>query len=310
MKKILLLLLAWPLLLYAACPEVPQATPAQLQQWAAAAPDRGVLWRITRDGHSSYLYGTLHVGQASWFYPGPALKQAWTQTDTVALELDLSDPATLLALRDAPGFEPGPELQARLSEQVRAFCLPQAALAGMNPLLVVDSLSGLAAVAEGFDADHGQDMLLLSMALHESRPVVGLETAAMQLAALIPSDPKAAADDLDDGLKELENGSARRSLLLLAAAWNRGDLATLSHIERWCECLVDGQPDPQTVEQLRRINDLRNPHLALRISELHASGKRLLIGVGALHMTGPQALPVLLRGMGFTVERVVPAPKR
>lgn len=54
----------------AACPPVPPAaTPAQVEAWAAQAKDRGVLWRITKGGHSSYLFGSLHVGRAEWAFP-------------------------------------------------------------------------------------------------------------------------------------------------------------------------------------------------------------------------------------------------
>jgi len=33
----------------------------------------------------------------------------------------------------------------------------------------------------------------------------------------------------------------------------------------------------------------------------------VLVAVGALHMIGPTGLPALLKKMGFTVERLVPA---
>ena len=48
----------------------------------------------------------------------------------------------------------------------------------------------------------------------------------------------------------------------------------------------------------------RNPAMAARIKALHDGGARALVAVGALHMTGPQALTVLLKRMGFEVERI------
>jgi uncharacterized protein YbaP (TraB family) len=56
--------------------------------------------------------------------------------------------------------------------------------------------------------------------------------------------------------------------------------------------------------QLRRLNDARNPFLAERIDALITQGHRLFAAVGALHMTGPQALPRLLEQRGYRLERL------
>ena len=55
---------------------------------------------------------------------------------------------------------------------------------------------------------------------------------------------------------------------------------------------------------VKALNDERNPAMAERIDALHGEGQRLFVAVGALHMTGPKALPALLRARGFRVERV------
>ena len=56
---------------------------------------------------------------------------------------------------------------------------------------------------------------------------------------------------------------------------------------------------------LQTLNDERNPKLAAGIDKLISSGKSVFAAVGALHMTGPKALPKLLQEMGYKVERVV-----
>ena len=65
--------------------------------WAAAAQratDHGLLWRIEKNGHTSWLYGTIHVARADWMLPGPAVRSALQQVDSIALELDLLDKGT------------------------------------------------------------------------------------------------------------------------------------------------------------------------------------------------------------------------
>lgn len=92
----------------------------------------------------------------------------------------------------------------------------------------------------------------------------------------------------------------------LAAAWASGDLAAIADFERWCECATTEAERAA----LQSLNDARNPALAAGIAKLHSQGLRVFAAVGALHMTGPQSLPLLLSQAGFAVERLrfVPAP--
>jgi len=53
------------------------------------AKDHGFLWKISKQGHTSYLYGTIHVAKFDWMFPGFHIRQAIDASDTMALELDL-----------------------------------------------------------------------------------------------------------------------------------------------------------------------------------------------------------------------------
>jgi uncharacterized protein YbaP (TraB family) len=86
----------------------------------------------------------------------------------------------------------------------------------------------------------------------------------------------------------------------MADAWERGDLDELANYERWCECVNSAEER----SMMAALNDERNPAMADRIAALHGEGKRAFVAVGALHMTGGQALPALLEARGFRVERV------
>ena len=60
-------------------PAPPSTAPAQASP--AEARDRGLLWRIRKDGRDSWLFGTLHVGRPEWSVPGPVLRQALAGSD-------------------------------------------------------------------------------------------------------------------------------------------------------------------------------------------------------------------------------------
>lgn len=287
---------------HAACPPAPALPGAeQIAAWAASAPDRGLLWRISRGGHSSYLFGSLHVGKAAWAYPGPALRAAWAATEVLAVELDPADVApALAALPKAEALAPA---QARQIEaQARVACLPPGALSALPAMLQLATLTLLEARRDGFDPGFGQEQMLLAWARREGRPVQSLESVQEQLDALAPEAAELPAV-VDGTLRQLRSGQARAPLRKLADAWSRGDLKTLADYPRWCAC-ADTAAERAW---LKRINDDRNLLLAARITALHDAGQRLLVAVGALHMSGPQALPRRLAAEGFTVEALLPS---
>lgn len=306
----------WPLLIAALlwagaaraqdCPNVPLPSAAELRKLEAEAVDRGPLWRIRRDGHDSYLYGSIHVGRPAWLFPGPALREAWGKTELLAVELDSNDPQFMPALRALPPMPLDLRSERRLQAQFRAVCMPEQALAGLHPLLQLVTLIGLSSRADGLDPAYAQEVALMGWARREGRAIHALESVAEQVAALVPADLPTARRELSLGLEQLEKQRLRPVLRRLAEAWEQGDLeALVAASTSPCNC------DDDDIEraQLARINDGRNQALAARIAALHGSGKRVLVAVGALHMTGAKALPRLLLAQGFEIEQVLPKPR-
>lgn len=292
--------MAWLLALRAgACPVAPPPpTPQALA--AAAAQDRGMLWSLQRDGRTSYLYGTLHVGRAEWQQPGPRVRAALAATRVLALELDPSDPAVQREIGAGSATTvPLPEpLRARVARQMQRACLDAALAGSLHPGMLAMLLGIAEARHAGLDPAWGQEFVLLAAV--PGRRVVSLETVALQMQVLMPADPAAAQVLLEQTLEPLEAGRGPQVIGRLAAAWAAGDLETLAQYERWCEC-ADTEADRAA---MRALNDDRNPGLAARIAALHAEGAPVFAAVGALHMTGPKALPQLLQAAGFEVRRV------
>lgn len=294
-------------------PQAAAPSPDQVRDGLRGARDRGLLWRLEKDGQIGWLYGTLHVGRLAWSFPGPHIRQALHEADTVALELDLTDPAVLADLgqaidawraRSAALPMPAP-LQARLAALARADCLAPAGFNGQPPLLQAISLATLAGRRDGLDPAFAQEFALGNLARTAAKTLVSLEIPASQLAALAPDGPAETLAAVARLVEQLESGEARRVLGLAAAVWARGDLDALGRYADWCAC-ADTDADRA---QLRRLNDERNPALADAIAALLGRGQRVFAAVGALHMTGPAALPQLMARRGWRVERITwPAP--
>jgi hypothetical protein len=274
-----------------------------LQAAAANARDRGLLWRVTRDGRTAYLYGSIHVGKLDWAFPGPRVTAALMASDTVALEIDIADPQMAARLKPPAGIATptlAPALRERLARQADAACLPKELLGAMHPVMQAVTLTVLAARWQGLDPGYAQEFALSGFARASQRRVVSLESPELQMAALIPREAADAERLVAQLLEQLEDGSVQRVITRLAAAWEHGDLAEIEAYERWCDCIAS---DDDRV-QMRRLNDERNPTLADAIETLHRDGRKVFAAVGALHMAGAKALPTLMQQRGFTVQRI------
>jgi uncharacterized protein YbaP (TraB family) len=287
------------------CPPAPQSlTPQQTQAGLQSARDRGFLWRLRKDGRTSYLYGTVHVATIDWVFPGPALVRAVRASEVVAVELDLLDPDILQRLR--AGMAPRPDralpaaLAERLRAQLQAACLPEALVNAMAPEMLATTLIVMAARADGLDPAYAIDLVIAGLAHGLHKPVASLETPERQLEVLLGRNREEAQAIVEQTLAELDSGKARPMLLRLARLWADGRFDELERYAQWCDCL--NSADERAMH--RRLLDERNPALAEHIDALHASGQSVFAAVGSLHMIGKSGLPALLAQRGYQVERV------
>lgn len=290
----------------APCPPPPVApTPDEMRSALHDAVDGGLLWKATRDGRSLWLYGTIHVAQKAWMFPGPRVLKAVTSSDTIALELDPADPDIVARLRQAlvrrPGSPTLPEaLQRRLLAQMAAACVAPETLAELRPEMQAISVEVLAGREFGLYPDYGIDAFLSGLGHALNKTVRSLETPESQAQLLVSDDPAETARSVCDLLDEMESGKGPALLHRLAGDWRRGDLDDLDAYASWCGCLDTAQQR----DDFAKLVDARNPLMADKIVQWHAQGSKLFVAVGSLHMLGPAGLPALLAARGFDVERV------
>ncbi len=287
------------------CPPPPtMPTAAEIAVLQKSAKDRGFLWRITKDGRASYLYGTIHLSKLDWAFPGPRLVQAVLQTDAVALELNPTDPDTLRQLNQGmqdTTAQPLPAaLEARVARQAQASCIPAAQVKTLRPEFQIITLSVLALKKQGIDPTYGADAVIAGMATATKRTIEALETATDQIKTMQVGSRAEAIAMLEEGLAQLEDGTAQTLLTKLAQAWADSDYNTMSSYASWCNCM---NTDKERAD-MKRILDDRNLPTAQRINAMHSQGLNIFTAVGALHMIGPTGLPALMQQRGYVVERV------
>lgn len=286
---------------------LPQVSQAQWTDYAKAAQDKGLLWRLEKDGRTSWLLGTIHVNRVDTTVLGPRAMAALRQSDVVAPELNVLDPVVLTELLRALA-EPLPELpdalRSRVNKVLQEGCHPQAHNSALiSKRLLMPSLILSAGRAQGLFADLSVDSFILGSAQTLKKEIHALEDVAIQKKAM---DAMAFGVHFESKLQEtltnIETGAVQRFLEKFHQVWLKGDVRALASYADWCGCMNT----PEDVRVNRHINDDRNPALADGIARLHASGKSVFAAIGMLHMTGSSAVHELLSQKGFKVSFIVP----
>jgi uncharacterized protein YbaP (TraB family) len=244
--------------------------------------------------------------------PGPTVRSALQQVDSIALELDLLDKDTDRTPLTAQNSAEDRRLLTgrrgeRFNKLLSAACLPDTALTQIRkfqPTMQLASLAVLGVRTDGLYPDFGIDLFLTTYAKSVHLPIVPLETLAQQVRVLNEIVPKnEVAQQFDTVLDAIESGEARTQTLTLANAWADSDLSTLEHYPQWCDCLKTASDK----RAFQRLVTHRNRAMAENIARVHNSGQRVFGAVGALHMIGPKGIPALLAARGYKVTPVLPA---
>ena len=298
---------------HAGCPPPLQAPGAeQVRVAQQAARNRGFLWKISKAGRSSYIYGTIHIAKFEWMFPGPDVVKALRSADTIALELNLLDQATVNSLQQGmqddkvPGTQADgsatvpAEFTAWVRQQAQDNCLDMTVLATLRPEFQVALISTSAARKQGLEIVYGIDLMLTQVAKSSWKPLEALESAQDQLDA-IRSESKDLAQAASEGAFTVEEAERSQKILMrIANAWASSDFNTINSYAKWCECM----DSPVERQEMQRLVDDRNPKMAQRIDSLHADGRSVFAAVGALHLIGEKGLPALLAKKGYTVQRI------
>lgn len=293
----------------AACPppaHIPTRT--EVVQLIKSSKDHGFLWKVTKNGHASWLYGTMHIARLEWFMPGPLTRHALSASDTVAVELILSDPQTMSALLRPASAERLQHLRdtgrrQKLDAAAQKLCLPTQALQNLPGSIEAASLIALSGRADGLYPDYAIDAIVQMLAKAANKPLVALETPEGQM-QLLTGKTLAQEDELiDNALQDLNSTTGKTELNKIATMWGNSDVGLLNSYREWCQC----ERTPTEASQIKAMLDDRNVLMAEKIEHLHESGKSVFVAVGALHMSGPTGLPALLRNAGYDVQPIVPA---
>ena len=271
---------------------------------SAGATDRGLFWKVEKDGRTSYLLGTVHAWKREWLPLNPTIEKAFADSKTLAVELDAAkmDMASAVQRMMLSGDD---TLEARLGkslyEQTRTAAaklqVPEAAIAKIKPWGAMLVLAATKLQQLGFSPDAGIDNYLIQKASAAGKRLIELESGDQQLATM-------------DGLSaRLQNAMLREFLSNMDGtpqiigdifnAWKKGDANAAYELNQ------KGLSDP---EAKREFDDKflyqRDLAMTRKIEELLRQTGPHFIAVGSLHLVGPKSIVEQLKAKGYRVEQI------
>lgn len=281
--------------------------PVPEQAQAARAPHRGALYRIRHQGHTTYLFGTIHVGIPTFFPLDAEVTQAFSSAARLVVEFDVRNSGPLQAALQKHGlYGAGDTLDrhlsrdslSRLQQTLQRFHMSFEQIRHMKPWLAMNVLMMLDLERNGYLSQNGIDFFLLTNA--GTKTVQELETAEYQMSLY---DSMGAAEQeqyLRENLAELDDGSMLERTRALIDAWGSANGEALEKLLR--ESLEEKTVSSEFTRQV--LLDKRNPEMADRIETLLKSGEPTFVAVGLLHLIGENGIPILLKQRGYEVEKL------
>ena len=283
--------------------------PDGLTPFSESAGTLPPMWKVTKDGHTLYMMGSMHAVPKSVYPLDAKVKAAYDSCTAVAVEhrnSDLTDMITQTQERD-PYCGSGDELKNHLSARQYDLLLQAAAKSDidtneLNRLLPWSVYSNLSAItgtgSETSDVSsaYGVDYIfqLLANIDHKSKYSIESDEDKASFYPDMPEDVLGLYIEL-----ELTTDSFADTL----AAWQNGDLDRLYELTYTAPGL-----DPEQTEIFNKgvqysVID-RNRKMEAKALEFLASGETVFFIAGTAHFCGPEGIPALLTASGCTVERV------
>jgi hypothetical protein len=277
---------------------------AALCQTPAAPATRPLLmWKATSGRNTAYLFGSLHIGDKSFYPLPPTVENAFAASDVLIVEVDIRkvNMVAMAATLMKDGMYPGDDslsnhISAETRKALETYCkrsgLPVDMFANMKPWLAAMTLSMLPFQRAGMDPSLGLDQHFLDEA--GNRRVDEVETAEWQLRLFAGQPPEIQEQLLASAVQSDQDPVAESKELI--AAWQSGDAARMDQGLRKHPA---GSP-----EFSRQILEDRNPRMADAISHCLETTDRCFMVVGAAHLVGKDSVVDLLARRNIQVQQM------
>lgn len=284
-------------------------TPEEIWRQIEAAPRRGLLYEIKDGEHTAYIFGTIHVGTPEFYPLNLPVTRALTTAKYLAVEADILDAAAVTKHVTELAMYPGsssldrhvpPALLRRIVPLLEKYNFPEEEAMRLKPWMLAMTLSVLEAARAGYHPNWSVEVYLLAFARGQQKPVVELEGLAQQFRIFNDLTPERQLAFLEDTLRSLEEGEARKEISALVDAWTKADAAGLEN--EWKRLQRDRSASEKFIAD--RLLGGRNSSMAARVDEYLRSGETYFVAMGVLHLVGEGNVIELLKRRGYRIREL------
>jgi uncharacterized protein len=265
---------------------------------------KGLLWKIDKTGQkTSYLYGTMHVGDPRVVNLAPEVEVAFRNADRFAMEMLLNFRAQAIIFSGS-FFNDGRTLRTVMQPDKykkllallnRRFFVPESLIVNMRPWAVLVMLMIPEEARSNIEST--VDMVLYRRAAMRKIPLLGLETAEEQLAVFESLTIEEQLWMLNKSVEEYNKISDQMPSMLN------------TYVNRDLEGLVRLQEkymyDDSDIDDrfMHSLIDKRNIRMVDRMQGYLKQGNAF-IAIGALHLPGKNGVLHLLEQQGYVVKSI------
>ncbi|CCQ10194.1 hypothetical protein PALB_10590 [Pseudoalteromonas luteoviolacea B = ATCC 29581] len=270
------------------------------------AHSQPALWQINKGNMTSYVFGTMHVGDDSMKSLPSHVTQAILKSDSVIVELDITTLSTqIMQQKVLPRMtlpsdtnlakEISPQLYTKLATALEEFGLPIEQVSQIKPWAIALNLTSLTYQRAGFSSQYGADLQVIAFAKKHAIALFELETVDEQFGFF---------DEIgiDNNYLLLETLKSYKDLdgyvYPLVNAWKSGDLAAL---ETQYDKAFTQDETSLRAEQVLLTN--RN-HRWIKALLPKLEKQTVFIAVGALHLPKDNGLLNLLQQQGYSIKKI------
>lgn len=256
---------------------------------------KSLLWEISGNGlsKSSYLYGTIHMICRNDYFLSDKTKKAFTASDNLVLEVNLSDPKELSAAQQlAYGKDP---LSKTLSpEQLNDLDALLQKRTGMT-VKQVDKFSL---------------MTVMSLITMKSFGCVDIKSYEMEFIAMAKDSNKCVTgfETLQSQMNFLSKGYSDAEMITMLQESNDDTIKKMvqNYIQEDLQELYKDITAPKVMNEKARkwLLEVRNENWVVKMPGL-MKDKSTFFAVGAGHLLGEQGVINLLRKKGYIVKPIL-----
>ncbi|WP_440054429.1 TraB/GumN family protein [Pseudoalteromonas sp. T1lg65] len=264
------------------------------------------LWQITKGNSTSYLFGTVHVGDKQMEGLPTKVSTALKQSEKIVVEINLeqlspveiqqrSAPFMLLPANQSLEQVLKPKTYLQLKKYFANKNIDIGLFERYAPWAVMVSMLQIEYQRLGFSEANGIDKQILVLADENNQPVMELESLEQQL-EMFAMLGKYGDDMIRETFEQLTDVDSY--FLDLVSAWRNGDLNKLQH---YYELSFDDSEYGKLAEKQMIIQ--RNNAWVATLAPL-LKQQSLFIAVGALHLVGEHGLITQLKQQGFDIKKI------